>query len=163
MRRTGATESDQRIDWLAGSAEELAFPDAAFDIALMVTVLEFVAEPSRAMTEAWRVLRAGGTLLVGHLDPLSPWTAHYRDLADNGIAPWSGARFLESEQIAKWLGRPAHGRASCVFLAPNAVPPLKPRTGPADGPETLGHSPYFTGGNQRDPGDRCHQSPWAAR
>jgi ubiquinone/menaquinone biosynthesis C-methylase UbiE len=125
MRRIGATESDQPIDWRAGSAEELAFPDAAFDIALLVTVLEFVAEPFRAMAEAWRVLRAGGTLLVGHLDPLSPWAAHYRHLADKGIAPWSGARFVESEQIAQWLGRPPDGRASCVFLSPNAAPPFE--------------------------------------
>lgn len=125
MRRIGAAESDEPIDWRAGSAEELALPDASFDFVLMVTVLEFVAEPSRAMAEAWRVLRAGGTLLVGHLDPQSPWVAHYRHLADKGVAPWSSARFVESEQIAQWLGRPADRRTSCVFLAPNAAPPFE--------------------------------------
>lgn len=124
MRRIGASQSGGAIDWRAGRAEELPFPDASFDVVLLVTVLEFVAEPARAMTEAWRVLRAGGTLLVGHLDPLSPWAATYRHLADKGIAPWTAARFFDADEIAGWLGRSPEWRASCVFLAPDAAPPF---------------------------------------
>ena len=125
MRGVGAARSDERIDWRAGRAEELPLPNAAFDVVLLTTVLEFVAEPLRAMAEAWRVLRPNGTLVVGHLDALSPWAALYQHLADQGVAPWSAARFVESVQVAQWLGRPAEGRASCVFLAPQATPPFE--------------------------------------
>jgi SAM-dependent methyltransferase len=44
MRRIGAAESDEPIDWRAGSAEELALPDASFDFVLMVTVLEWAGD-----------------------------------------------------------------------------------------------------------------------
>lgn len=124
MRQLGARRSAEAIDWRAGWAEELPFPDATFDVALLVTVLEFLAEPERAMAEAWRVLRTGGTLLVGHLDALSPWAALYRHLGDKGVAPWRRARFVVSDQIVEWLGRSPDSRTSSVFLAPGAAPPF---------------------------------------
>jgi ubiquinone/menaquinone biosynthesis C-methylase UbiE len=125
MRRVGAARTSEPIQWVSGRAEELPLPAEAFDLVLLMTVLEFVAEPARAMAEAWRSLRPGGTLLVGHLDALSPWAALYRRLGDRGVAPWSGARFVESGAIGHWLGRPADSRSSCVFLAPGASPPFE--------------------------------------
>lgn len=125
MRRIGAARGHEPIEWVAGSAEDLPVPDESFDVVVLMTVLEFVSEPVRAMAEAWRAQRAGGTLVVGHLDALSPWAARYRRLADRGVEPWSGARFVESEDVAAWLGRPPDGRSSCVFLAPGASPPFE--------------------------------------
>jgi len=125
MRLVGAARGNGSIEWLAGRAERLPVPGAAFDVVVMMTVLEFVAEPERAMAEAWQALRPGGTLVVGHLDAFSPWAALYRHLADRGVAPWSGARFVESAGVVDWLGRPADARTTCVFLAPGANPPFE--------------------------------------
>lgn len=47
-----------------GDAQALAFRDAAFDVVLCTEVLEHLPEPQRAIDEMWRVLKAGGTLLL---------------------------------------------------------------------------------------------------
>lgn len=125
MRRVGAARGVEPIEWLAGTAECLPGPNEAFDVVLLMTVLEFLPGPERALSEAWRVVRPGGRLVVGHLDALSPWAALYRRLGDRGVAPWTGARFVESDDVANWLGRPADARRSCVFLAPGASPPFE--------------------------------------
>ncbi len=48
-----------------GAAEALPYPDGAFDILLMESVLEHVESPERALEEAFRCLKAGGVLFVG--------------------------------------------------------------------------------------------------
>lgn len=124
MRRVGKAQGDEPIAWVAGTAEDLPAPDGAFDVVLLMTVLEFLPGPERALAEAWRVVRPGGRLVVGHLDALSPWAALYRRLGDRGVSPWTRARFVESDDVASGLGRPPDARRSCVFLAPGANPPF---------------------------------------
>ncbi|MEN6479023.1 MAG: class I SAM-dependent methyltransferase [Anaerolineales bacterium] len=51
---------------LRGDMEHLPFGDGAFDLVVLVTALEFVADPRAALAEAWRVSRQG--LLLGVLN-----------------------------------------------------------------------------------------------
>jgi ubiquinone/menaquinone biosynthesis C-methylase UbiE len=125
MRRVGSAHDVRPIAWVAGTAEDLPAADGAFDVVLLMTVLEFLSEPAGALREAWRVVRPGGSLVVGHLDALSPWAALYRRLGDRGVLPWARARLVESDDVAGWLGRPPDARRSCVFLAPGAAPPFE--------------------------------------
>ncbi|TSA86711.1 methyltransferase domain-containing protein [Deinococcus detaillensis] len=49
---------------IAGHAENLPFPSAQFNAALLIRVLLHVTDPARALAEAWRVLKVGGQLMV---------------------------------------------------------------------------------------------------
>lgn len=73
--------------------EDLPFGEGSFDCVLMVTALCFVRDPSRALAEAGRVLRAGGALALGIVDPESRLGRDYRRRAAGG-GFYAGARFL---------------------------------------------------------------------
>ena len=81
----------------AGDARALPVRDNAVDIAVAVTVLEFVADPAAAMAELARIVRPGGRILVGALNPHSAWgLAHHHEFT---APPWNAARFLTRHQL----------------------------------------------------------------
>jgi 2-polyprenyl-3-methyl-5-hydroxy-6-metoxy-1,4-benzoquinol methylase len=59
--------SQPNVTISAGSLESLPLADAALDTAVLMLVLHHVAEPTRVLKEARRVVRAGGRLLIGDL------------------------------------------------------------------------------------------------
>ena len=60
--------SRPEVETVAGDAHMLPFPDASFDAALLVRVLDHLDAP-RALAEAWRVLRTDGLLVVARQTP----------------------------------------------------------------------------------------------
>src|SRR3954470_11006026 len=52
------------VDFVAGDASQLPFPDGSFDAAVSTQVYEYLEDVPRALREARRVLRRGGRLLV---------------------------------------------------------------------------------------------------
>ena len=79
------------------------------------------------MAELARVVRPGGCIVVGALNPRSPWgIAHH---ADFGAPPWNRAHFFTCAEL-RALGVP-HGRAhlNAALYAPSAFPLLE-RIGP---------------------------------
>lgn len=111
-----------------GVVEHLPFADAVFDISLAVTVLEFVTDPSVAVAELARVTRPGGRILIGALNPHSPWGLTHRGRLGSGA--WRTARFLSRAELRS-LGAPqgaTHLRS--ILYAPGAVPGLR-YAGPA--------------------------------
>lgn len=55
---------EPRVHWVEGRAERLPFADASFDVVCVMDVLEHVDAADVALSEAKRVLRPGGKLLL---------------------------------------------------------------------------------------------------
>lgn len=69
IARAGGTEQgpvaeSAPVEFRAGEANALPFPDDSFDAVTVTQVYEYVADVAAALTEARRVLRPGGRLLV---------------------------------------------------------------------------------------------------
>jgi ubiquinone/menaquinone biosynthesis C-methylase UbiE len=100
---------DHRIDipFLLGDATSLPFGEAAFDIVVLITVLEFLDSPEAALQEAGRVARHG--LLLGVLNSLSP------------VALWRRVRRAEAYRRARFFSPVELERLLCASLGGRAV------------------------------------------
>ncbi len=112
------------VEWVEGSPEHMPLPDASVDAAILLNLLEFVADPRMAIEEAQRVLRPGGRLVAGVLCVLSSWAALYRYLGAQGVEPWAGAHLWTQDEFARMLGVRDADVRSAVYLAPAAQPPF---------------------------------------
>jgi ubiquinone/menaquinone biosynthesis C-methylase UbiE len=59
----------RNVELYQQSAYDLPFADGTFDVVYMVTVLQEIPDPGRALREARRVLKAGGKLAVSEFLP----------------------------------------------------------------------------------------------
>lgn len=111
------------IRWCAGIGEQLPLAGCSVDGVLVMITLEWVKDPQRCVDEARRVLRPGGWLVIGYLSALSPWAALYRRLADEGVKPWSSARFFTRSDIENLVSAPPISAEAVVHLSPQAYEP----------------------------------------
>ena len=92
-----------------GDAHALPFADRSFDVTAIITALEFLPDPARALAEAVRVTRHG--LLLGALNRWSLLTLRYRL---SGKPLWQSARFFSPGELSKLVRQAAGRRAEAV-------------------------------------------------
>ncbi len=67
------------VDTVMGTAESLPVEDGFFDYALLVTTVCFLDTPEIAFSEAYRILKAGGFIIVGLIDRNSKLGNKYQE------------------------------------------------------------------------------------
>lgn len=87
-----------------GVAEALPFPDGRFRYVLMVVTICFVDDPPRAFEEAHRVIRPGGSIVVGFIDRESEIGREYESRKETSIF-YRDARFRSADEIIALLSR----------------------------------------------------------
>ena len=105
-------------------AEALPFPDGRFDATVAMTVLEFVDDFRIVLQEMARVTRTGGRIVIGALNPISPWGLGL--LRQRHQVPWIAARFPPRRSLAAELSLYGPTRVTGVALGgiANARPAL---------------------------------------
>ena len=108
---------------LLGDVHCIPLRDGAFDRVVAVTLCEFTNDPGGVLAELARVTRPGGRIVVGALNPRSPWgLRRWRRLRR---APWLGVRFLSRPRLLA-LARPfGHISIRGALYAPGAFAGLQ--------------------------------------
>ena len=96
------------IEVVHGVAEHLPFADGEFDHAIMVTTVCFLDDMDMAFQEARRVLKSGGSFVVGFVDSESPLGKEYQARKDK-TAFYQEARFYSVEQVVSRLQKNGFG------------------------------------------------------
>jgi|LSQX01.2.fsa_nt_gb ubiquinone/menaquinone biosynthesis C-methylase UbiE len=123
--------AERGIRTIEGTAEELPLPAESFDGVLMALTLCFIAHAQEAFAECVRVLRFGGTLLVGMVPSDSPWGREYDKQAAQGHSIYALAYFRTTEEITRLAvqaGLKPTGACSTLFWKPGETPDSMPRT-----------------------------------
>ncbi len=105
------------IDAVRGVVENLPFADRSFDFVLLTTTLCFLDNPSEALTEAGRVLRDGGSIVICIIPRDSPWGRTYMEKGSVGHPIYRHARLFTVPEVLALLGEGGFElKAACSTL-----------------------------------------------
>jgi MPBQ/MSBQ methyltransferase len=110
LRRADAKPELADCCKLVGDAEALPFADDSFDRYVSCGSIEYWPDPGRAIAEAHRVVRPGGTVLV--VGPLAPRSRLARLVADTWML------FPTEAQYRAWFESAGFGEIEELRLAP---------------------------------------------
>ncbi|MGD0687061.1 MAG: class I SAM-dependent methyltransferase, partial [Streptosporangiaceae bacterium] len=92
QRNVAAAGLGERVRLVAGRAEQLPFPDRAFDALTFTYLLRYVEDPQATLTELARVVRPGGKVAsLEFLAPPSPFWRFWWWLYTRLLLPLGGA------------------------------------------------------------------------
>lgn len=118
-----AWAAQQGVKVRQGMAEQLPYADGQFGALFMIMTLCFLKVPLQALTEAARVLREEGSLLLASVPYDSAWGNAYMRKAQEGHPFYAAATFhatAEVEALAAHAGLSVSGSASCLLESPEA-------------------------------------------
>lgn len=103
-KRAEASEMEQSLDWLVGDAMALPFADNSFDVYTISFGIRNVTRPDDALSEAFRVLRPGGRLMVLEFSQIPvPLVQKAYDLYSFNIIPAIGKMIANDRDSYQYL------------------------------------------------------------
>jgi len=97
------------VEVVEGVAEELPYRDSSFDYALMVTTICFVDDLKKSFEEACRVLKPGGSLVIGFIDKESTLGQQYLLKRDKSRF-YAVAEFYSTREVLELLRKTGFGK-----------------------------------------------------
>lgn len=99
--------SSRGLPSVLASGEVPPFRDRCLDFAYLITVLEFLEEPSQTLSRMKRTLKTGSSVVILTINGESPWGKFYERLGGEGNLIFSRARlydFDEAKSIIEGAG-----------------------------------------------------------
>jgi len=90
---------------LLSKGENAPFRDGAFGAVFIIVTLCFVASPLKVLTEANRLLRRGGKIVLGLVLQESPWGQHYQVKKRKGHRFYKQATFYSYAEVKRLLNQ----------------------------------------------------------
>uniref|UniRef100_A0A7S4K3P3 Methyltransferase type 11 domain-containing protein n=1 Tax=Odontella aurita TaxID=265563 RepID=A0A7S4K3P3_9STRA len=97
--KSRASEHRAEVTFSAAIAQDLPFDDMQFDLVVAQTILCFIKDPLPVFREISRVLRPGGTIVIGELGKWSTWALERRLKAMRGSSLWKKGVFRTAEEL----------------------------------------------------------------
>lgn len=94
--------SDKGLEVYDGIAEALPLPDASYDFALMITTICFVDDVNKVFCEISRILKVGGSFLIGLADKKSSLGKIYEEIKEQNKF-YRFATFYSVDEVKKLL------------------------------------------------------------
>jgi ubiquinone/menaquinone biosynthesis C-methylase UbiE len=112
------------IKVINGVAEALPFEDSAFDCALMITTICFLDNIETAFKEAYRVLKPGGSLIIGFVDKDSTIGKIYQRQKGKSIF-YRIATFYSVDEVILYLRKSGFGELYMSQTIFHSLPEIK--------------------------------------
>jgi ubiquinone/menaquinone biosynthesis C-methylase UbiE len=90
------------IEVIDGVAEAIPFGDSEFDFVLMVTTLCFLDDVEAALKEIHRVLKSGGSIIIGFIEANSPMGKLYQQKKNDNVF-YREATFYSVKEVVAYL------------------------------------------------------------
>jgi ubiquinone/menaquinone biosynthesis C-methylase UbiE len=100
LRLAKDLRGDLKVDLSKGDAYHLPFADNSFDLVAMVTTLEFMSSPQKALEEAFRVSQGRVFLGILNRNSLLAWKRK-----KSGKKVWQEAHFYSLKEVSDLLGK----------------------------------------------------------
>ena len=103
-KRAEAARMEESLDWVVGDAMALPFEDATFDVYTISFGIRNVTRPDVALTEAYRVLKPGGRLMVLEFSQLpNPMMQAAYDAYSFNVIPRMGQMIANDRDSYQYL------------------------------------------------------------
>lgn len=115
-----ARDEGLSIDFRLMDAEQLEFEDETFDGAISITAFEFLPEPEKVLKEMLRVVKKGGSVVVGTINRDSSWGEMYMSKKYRQDSVFKYADLKSIEDVKSWCPEKLITIRQSLFIPPNA-------------------------------------------
>ena len=108
------------VDFQYMDAEKLEFEDDSFDGVISITAFEFLPDPEKVLKEMFRVVKKGGSILIGTINRDSSWGEMYtrEGFRQNSVFKYANLKTMEDMRL--WFPEKLRTIRQCLFIPPNA-------------------------------------------
>lgn len=120
LARNKADQLGFAIDFQEMDMNSITYPDHYFEVVFSMAAWEFISDPGQTFAELWRVLKPGGTLLIGTINRNSPWGRLYMEQAKSPDSIFKHAHFKTLDDMKDLNRENLSGWSECLFIPPEA-------------------------------------------